>query len=222
MGVNRETGEDIRRPGTSYIFDAGGRAVTLTPDPGWSYPGRTGAPFGPITGDPTKMSPLIGGQTNAAELGLPLLPAVPRGRPRRPKASSVEQAEDWIRDAIGAVGGRVLTLDENRSQLALATVPTPVGEVVLTRDFVYHVAYRRGEAREQFADYILPTLRNPAEVWLSAADDNGRLRYMLAYIGDGAQCVAQEHRDGTVGWTFYPARRVGGQRAGYLLYRRAN
>lgn len=220
VGVNRKTGEEIHRPGTSYTFDAGGGEITLTPDPGWSYnPGRAGAPFGPITRDPTRMWPVIGGQTTAADLGLAPLPAVPRGLPRRPPTSSVAEAEARIRAAIGATGGRVLSLDDDRRQMELATVPTPVGEVVLTGDFVRHVARREGE-RDRFADYILPTLGDPAEVWLAATEDNGRVRYVLRYLREGSLVVAQEHRAGAVGWTFYPARQLEGQRAGYLLWTR--
>ncbi len=220
IGVDRRTGEELRRPGTSYVFDVGGRAVTVTPDPGWSYnPGRTGALFGPLSGDPTRMLPLVGGQTTAADLGLPPLPPAPRNRARLPAADTPTDAEAMIRAAIGAAGGRALALDDGREQIAIATVPTPVGDVALTGDFVHHVAVRSGQ-REQFADYILPTLRDPSEVWLHAAIANGQLRYVVGYIGDrGAHVVAQEHRNGTVGWTFYPSAPEA-QRRGYLLHRR--
>ena len=221
VGVDRRTGEEIRRPGTSLVFERGGRAVTVTPDPGWSYnPGRTGAPFGPLTGDPTRLRPLVGGQTTASDLGLPPLGPALR-RTRGPRASGEAEAVALIHAAIRAAGGRILKLDDGRRQVELQTVPTPVGAVTLTGDFVKHVAAKRGEARERFADYIVPTLEDPVEVWLQATIRDGRVLYEPVYIGDhGTYSVVQEHRMGTLGWAFYPERGMERHRRGYLLYRR--
>lgn len=224
VGVDRRTGEEIKRPGTSLVFDRGGRAVTVTPDPGWSYnPGRAGAPFGPLTGDPTRLLPMVGGQTTASDLGLPPLGPAKR-RTRGPRAGSEAEAVAQIHAAIRAAGGRVLRLDDGRRQVELQTVPTPVGAVTLTGDFVKHVAAKRGEAREQFADHIVPTLEDPVEVWLQATiRDGGRVTYQPLYIGDhGTYAVVQEHRAGTLGWTFYAGRvrDLERHRKGFLLYRR--
>ena len=207
VGVDRRTGEEIHRPATEYVFEAGGRPVFFTPDPGWNYnPGRTGAPFGPLTGDPERLSPLAGGQTTARQLGLPDLPPRPRPPPL-PPASTAAAAERQIREAV------------DRETGGLAIVNTPVGDVALTDEFVRHVAAKR--ARGQFAAQIVPALRDPAEVWLQAmVMRDGRIAYRPVFIGDGSLVVAQENRDGTVGWTFYPERRLHRRRQGYLLYRR--
>ena len=74
--------------------------------------------------------------------------------------------------------------------------------------------------REQFVDYILPTLREPQEVWLQAQRVAGRVRYMAVYLGAGGRAVAQEHRGGTVGWT-YPVGQQEKRRTGYLLYQKS-
>ena len=50
---------------------------------------------------------------------------------------------------------------------------------------------------------------------------DGRVVYRPVFIGNrGGLVVAQENRDGTVGWTFYAEKRLEQRRAGYLLYRR--
>lgn len=101
-------------------------------------------------------------------------------------------------------------------------IPTPVGPVMLTGEFIRHLVEKRPQQRERFAELIVPTLRDPVEVWLQPTiRRDGRLSYESAYIGDhGAFVVAQEHREGTIGWTFYLERRLRRRRRGYLLYRR--
>ena len=221
VGVDRRTGEEIRRPATEYVFEAGaGRLVTLTPDPGWNYnPGRTGAPFGPITGDPTRLRPLASGRTTARQLDLPALPRL-RPPPPLPPVRTAEAAEEQIRRAIDGRAGRIVRLDDGSGTTEYAVVLTPAGPVTLTGGFIQHVARRR--ARDRFARQIVPTLSDPFEVWLQpTVRPDGRLTYEPVYIGDhGDYVVAQEHRDGTVGWTFYRPSNVDSRRRGYLLYRR--
>ena len=59
----------------------------------------------------------------------------------------------------------------------------------------------------------------PAHAGMNLRD--GRVVYRPVFIGNrGGLVVAQENRDGTVGWTFYAEKRLERRRAGYLLYRR--
>ena len=84
--------------------------------------------------------------------------------------------------------------------------------------------------RERFADRILPSLRDPAEVWLTAVEDSRgrtvyRRQFITAFTDAGKEhtvAVTQEEKDGSLSWTFYPARAgsVNGRRKGFLLYRR--
>ena len=89
---------------------------------------------------------------------------------------------------------------------------------------VDHVAERAN--RERFADFVLPTLRDPAEVWLQARvrADTGRVEYnrmfVGAYEGQDIAVVVQERRYGLIPYTFFPSRAVNGQRRDILLYRR--
>ena len=68
----------------------------------------------------------------------------------------------------------------------------------------------------------MPTISDPTEVWLQAVAQDGRVRYMPLYIRvDGSTvAVAEEHRDGTLAWTLYPAGagQIDRKRVGYLLY----
>ena len=145
-----------------------------------------------------------------------------RAQPMLPAAPSAAEAEARILEAIAGAGGRVLRLDDGRRTVELALVRTPIGDVALTGNFIRHVAVSRARQRERLAEQIVPTLSDPVEVWLQATlKPDGRIAFEPAFVGDnGIFVVAQEHRDGTVGWTFYPARHIERRRRGYLLYRR--
>ena len=217
---------------TEYAMEHTAAGLSLTPDPGWNYnPGRTGSPFGPLMGDPDRLGPLVGGQTTWRELGLPPLVAAAVGeRAMAPRAANQAEARGRIRREIEAVGGAApFLMDDGRRRSAIATVPTPVGEVALSEQFVRHVV-RRGRGRDRYVAELIPTLADPDEVWLQAVvyDDRkaGRhkIRYMPMYLrsAGGVVTVAWEQRDATVALTFYPVTdsQLNGRRRGYLLYRR--
>ena len=222
VGVDRQTGEEIIRPGTEYVMPHTAGGLSMTPDPGWNYnPGRTGAPFGPLEGDPDRLGPLVGGQTTWQDLGLPsLIPRQPASR--LPPARPGTEAKRQIQQAIEQTGGTApFALDDGRETRTVAIVPTPTGRVVLTEAFIDHIARER---RSEFAAEIVPTLADPSEVWLQAVVRAGRIRYMPMYFANRGNTVvvAWEHRDGTIGWTFYPATNTqfNKRRRGYLLYRK--
>ena len=133
-----------------------------------------------------------------------------------PPAADAEQAKRAIRDAIGGTRG-------------YRVVETPPGldDVTITESFVDHLVdhHPRREARERFAEFVLPTVRDPDEVWLAAVEGpKGRIvyrrRFIAAFEGRDGLLVAQEARDGSWAWTFYTARTVLRHRRGRLLYRR--
>ena len=131
---------------------------TLTPDPGWSYnPGRQ--PFGPPPGgDPTQLPNIVAGQKPWSAYG-GLARVLPRDPPRAPIPAAATPAE--ARSRIREV------LDDAGPGYRRAKTPGGLDDVILTDDFIEHVAGRTGE-RERFADFILPTIHEPAEVWLQA------------------------------------------------------
>ena len=87
------------------------------------------------------------------------------------------------------------------------------------------------QPREEWANYILPTLEDPLEVWLSPVklEASGKIvyrRHFIALFDDasknrGAPAVAQENKDGSLLWTFFmrdDMRQMDKQRQGFLLY----
>ena len=228
VGYDRRTGEAIVRPATTYWIDAP-TPFAVTPDPGWNYnPGR-GGPFGPITGDPRRLSPLVGGQTNWRALGLPeALPTVPPPE-RLLGATTADAAKRQIYDAVTQRGGTTtMTLDGGREVVVFARVPTPTGDdVMLTDAWLDHLVddHSRADARERWARYIVPTITAPAEIWLAATvDDMGRIVYRRRFIGSFEDsptlAVFEEQTFGNAALTFHPRRDINTQRQGYLLWPR--
>ncbi len=88
--------------------------------------------------------------------------------------------------------------------------------------FIAHVA--EGKNREEFANFILPTLTEPAEVWVRASKVRDRIHYdrvFIAAFDDGHKTVAvvrEDPKHGRLTWTFYPADVIDRQRRGWLLY----
>ena len=238
-GVDKLTGEVIERPGTAYRFrDAAGKEHVLLPDPGWSYNPGSGGTFGPIDGDQTRLDAIVGdGGKTWRHFGLPQHPATIPAPPRRRPAKSREAALQQIEQALDRGGRRIsATRADGKRDMIFGEVATPDGleNVMVTEGFVRHIADRA--AREQFVDAVLPTLANPAEVWLRPKLIDGRVFYRRAFIaafdragdrsrqrGRGAVVVAQEDTAGLLSWTFIPAReerKLNKQRTGYLLYSR--
>ena len=88
---------------------------------------------------------------------------------------------------------------------------------------------RRGGARERFGRFVVPTLAEPLEVWLSPPTTQAgtpvyRRRFVAVFDEDGAAkghlAVAQENKDGSLLWTTYRHGRIDSVREGRLLYRR--
>ena len=240
-GVDKQTGEIIERPGIAYRFrDAAGKEHVLLPDPGWSYNPGAGATFGPIDGDPTRLDAIVGdGGKTWRHFGLPARPASSPAPPRRRAAKSPDAALHQIEQALDRGGRRrSITRADGKQDTVFGEVVTPEGldNVMLTGGFVRHLA--RGHGRDQFVEAVIPTLTDPAEVWLQPTLVKGRVFYRRVFIaafdragegprqrGRGAVVVAQEDPLGILSWTFVPpkqAQRLNNRRRGYLLYRRGD
>ena len=228
VGIDKRTGEIIERPGTAYRFRSGGEDHVLLPDAGWSYnPGLFG-PGGPRT--PGPLGPVVGGAATWRTLGLPeRLPRRPAPE-RLPEAGTAEEQKAQIYREMEKIDGRPpvsITRADGTATTVLGRIRTPTGDdVVLTDAFVDHVA--KG-GREQFARFIMPTLRDPDEIWLTQTERAGRVVYRRAFVaafesGEHAGfAVAQEDPYGWLAWTFYPIKsiqKLNDRRRGHLLYRR--
>ena len=226
VGVDKRTGEILYRPATR--FRAPG--VDMTPGPGWNYnPGANpGEPFGPVRGGgPVPPPEVVGGQTTWRELGLPPARDLPATPSPGPSADTGGTPRQMLMDALDDAGGRTVQIRANGvEETVFRGVESPVGEVLLTEGFVTHlIDHHAGEVRERWRQYILPTLRDPAEVWLVATLlDDGRIGYRRVFVGRfddgrGTTGVVQEEPFGEMAWTFHRDDRAGTrQRKGYLLY----
>ena len=170
-------------------------------------------------------SPVPGGK-NYRDFNLPdadktpasLIPSAPPHLPR---------AKD--KDAQLQVIKTVVDMPDN----GVRRVRTPgrLEDVVIRKKHLPHLV--RKQPREEWANYILPTLEDPLEVWLSPVKNNatGKIvyrRHFITLFDDagktrGALAIAQENKDGSLLWTFFPRgkmRQIDKQRQGFLLYRK--
>ena len=224
-GVDKQTGEVITRPGTAYRgVGPGGKAFTLTPDPGFSYnPGREMALFDAKGNVPDTIERLAGSQRSFRDFALPPLADTPASL-RLPAPALLGKAE-----------GAGAALEQLTAALALPKrgwrrVETPEGldNVILHRDYLPHIVEKRTAARERFAHYVLPTLQDPLEIWLTQYDDGSYRRRFVTLFEESAKkqslVIVRENRDGSVMFNFVPVRVRGAyldsQRKGFLLYRR--
>ena len=235
-GFDKRTGEEVTTEGTEYRFRSRGKRHTLLPDPGWSYnPGKASPLYDlPADGDLDLWRLADTRQKTWQDFGLPKrVPAIP-APPRLAPADTPEAAKRQIAERLSEPGFKRIgfTRADGKKDVAFNRVETPEGleDVLITESFVDHLVDDHPSGRrERFADHVLPSLRDPAEVWLTAVTDpQGRTAYRRRFLTvfddrerkENTVAITQEDKDGSLSWTFYPARSVNGLRKGFLLYRR--
>lgn len=203
-----------------------GREKVFRPDPGWDYnPGEEWSRFDPagFAGEgiaapppmveapalptpralPTPIAPVVDNRMTAvpaaktwAEFDRPqLLDAAVERLPQPlvlPAASSPEEAATQLSRAI--LGFR----QQER------VVQTPVGDLPLRTELLpASVAVATG--RERFANFVVPALEDPFEVWLTPyADGVYRRRFLAIFDGQvPVMMVLRENRDGSLAWSVY-------------------
>jgi SPP1 gp7 family putative phage head morphogenesis protein len=155
------------------------------------------------------------GQTTWKDLNLPDLRSI---KPDMPAAPAL----------LARADSRMAAAEMVIAELGLKDTPwrrvdTPVGTELLRRDYIEHVVEKGPEARERFAKFILPTLTDPYEVWLTMYDD-GRPRKRFIGLYKGAQydvlVVCRQNTDGSIFWNMMPAeaKKLNQQRVGKLLW----
>ncbi|MES2948635.1 MAG: PBECR2 nuclease fold domain-containing protein [Pseudomonadota bacterium] len=106
-------------------------------------------------------------------------------------AATRAQALDTVRSALGVQpGGGVV-------------VQTPVEMVMLLDASLPHVVEKTADARERYANFILPTLRSPTEVWATRYDDaTVRHRYIKLFSGAkyDLMVIVRVEPDGSIFW----------------------
>ena len=170
-------------------------------------------------------SPVPGGK-NYRDFNLPdadktpasLLPPAP---PRLPRAKDKEARLKIIEDAVGM----------KKNGVRRVRTPGRLDDVVIRKKQLPHLVGK--QPREEWANYILPSLENPLEVWLSPVKNSatGKIVYRRRFITlfDDADktratlAATQENKDGSLLWTFFSSKDfkfIDRQRQGFLLYRK--
>ena len=116
-------------------------------------------------------------QKTHRDYGLPKIEALPDSsfaEPPKllPKAESGNLAQAQVIRAIPYEGN-------NSSYI----VCTPLGKVVIKKELLKHVSENRLALREQYANFILPVLTNPNEIWLTEYSDGFRYRFIKLFKG---------------------------------------
>lgn len=222
-GVNKRTGEVVTVDGKSYTFTKkDGKRHVLTPDAGWNYnPGKAKTLFdldrSPGGG---ALQTLADKQETYKSFGLPRLADTPAGL-RLPAPAILPRADT----AAAALEQLTNALAMPRTGFRRVVTPDALDDVVVRREYLPHIVEKRDHARERYANYILPTLQDPLEVWLVRHDDE---HYRRRFIGmfeetkNQSLVIVEENLDGSLLYNFMQARDkdMDKQRAGFLLYRK--
>lgn len=203
----------------------------MSPDPGWNYrPGLSptvpGGPAGTVGSAPWQaLRGVVPGQKGPGDFGLPAAwpPGAALRAERLPETATSQEAAAAIYSALGW-GGRRIPGDE-RTLIHTVRTPGRLEDVQIDHAFVDHVA--RHPSRGQFANYILPTLQEPHEVWLTWVGSTSgpllRPHFFAAFEDGRTAVIAIDAKNAWVAWTLYTtdkSRQVDRRRAGELLYRR--
>ena len=110
-------------------------------------------------------------------------------------------------------------------------IPGRLDDVVIRKEQLRYLVGK--QHREEWANYILPSLEDPLEVWLSPVklEVSGKIVYRRHFItlfddagkNRGALAIAQENKDSSLLWTFFSQhkmRQIDMKRQGFLLYRK--
>lgn len=226
VGTDKRSGEVIIRPATSYSFTGkDGKPHVLTPDPGWNYnPGKAQTLYdlerGPSGG---ALPALADKQPTWRDFSLPRITDTPT-QLRLPTPTLLPKADN----ATAALAQLEGALAVPKTGFLLVRTPDGLDDVVVRREYLPHIVEKRAHARERYANWILPTLQSPLEVWLARHEDEVYRRRFIAAFGahdNQSLVIAQENRDGSLLYNFVPvgtkkAGYLDGQRQGFLLYRR--
>lgn len=156
---------------------------------------------------------ILPGQPTFADYGLPKAKDMDRAGLRKspellPEMKTREAAEKQLVAALKLEGGKP------------RVVETPVGSVMLQADLVRHMVAKEQDARERYANFVLPTLEEPDEVWLTAYADGYRRRYVRFFWNSNMLLVVRVNRDGSLFWNGMKIRdrEIDKTRQGILLF----
>ena len=134
-------------------------------------------------------------------------------------------APDMLKGANNADDALELLRSElNLKAGGYRVVKTPIGLITIEDNLLAHIVEKRDAARERYAKWIIPTLEDPTEIWLSRYDnDELRQRYIRFFSdSNGKQTlVIVSIARGNALWNFIPipTRSLDNQREGELLWK---
>lgn len=229
--VEMATGNDGAMTKVRTVKTTGlhGQPVSMAPDPGWDYnPGKSWARIDKngmlpdcgtldfaVGSGKGCISP-VGNQPTWRTLGRPDLRSVPAhdrhvAPSMLPAAATREGAVTVMADALGISAEKPLLL-----------VTTPIEVVPIRYEWLPHLVVKAVDARERYANFILPTLRNPYEIWAPLYDDGTiRERYIGLFTGDkDFMVVVRVNKDGSMMWNVMQAesKKMNPHRMGGLIF----
>ena len=195
----------------------------MTPD--WNYNSGKAETLRGLAGKQFRAA--VPGGKNYRDFDLPdadKTPAslIPLAPPRLPPGKDQDAQLQVIKTAI----------DMPDNGVRVVRPPGRLEDVAIRKKYLPHHLVEK-QHREEWANYILPTLEDPLEVWLSPVKlkPSGKIVYRRRFIAlfddagktRGALAVTQENKDSSLLWTFFPRgdmRRIDKQWRGFLLYRK--
>jgi SPP1 gp7 family putative phage head morphogenesis protein len=222
--VSKKTGE-LQRVAVYHDPLTGEKIAT---DVGWSYnPGKEWGRwdkngllpdcpggFSFMQFSDGKCIKIVKGQKTWKDYGRPDLRHVPDEK--RIIAPAVLKAAQTHEDAATAMLN-ALALRNKPYRL----IDTPIGQVILRAEFIPHLVEKRQDMRERYANFIIPTLTDPYEIYLTAYKDGFRERYVGLFTGkENLLVVLRLNKDGSLLWNIMQAgdKAMNKQRVGALLY----
>lgn len=201
-----------------------GRRFNLTPDVGWDYnPGRSA----PLWSGPAREMAIVPGQKTFAEFGRPSTKNVAAAlRPVAPE--KLPPVGEIGREAWLAQARKQLGLGEGEVWRAVATVDGDLA--VLHMQQIEHLLVK-ADGRERYLPYLLPTLTNAFETYLTAYDNGVRQELRKIYVGlfadrqrrEDIAVIVRLERDGSLFWNAFEREKgkIDKLRVGQLLYPQA-
>ncbi|MDD3466009.1 MAG: phage minor head protein [Campylobacterales bacterium] len=225
--VSYKTGE-VGQVSVYKTKDANGKSVSVATDAGWNYnPGKNkmlwdnagslpdclGSEFADSYGSRGCIRPAKG-QKTWQDYGLQDLRKLDKKHLAEapkilPSAKSTDEAIKQLRSSI---------LGDKK----LVEIVTPIEKMIITAEHLAHVPIKRGDARERYAEFILPTLQKPLEIWTTMYEDGKyRQRYIALFNTPKALLISalRVNIDGSLFWNMMQTdlRRMNSNRYGTYM-----
>lgn len=188
--VSKKTGEMAK----VKVFNDPVTGKKFAPDPGWSY--NPGKAWG--AGRDRGVLKEVPGQKTWKNHGRPDLRDVPEAG--KTPAPAMLPAGKTKAEAVKIVTSALGITPEIPTRI----IQTPIEQVAAREELIEHMVEKRDATRERYANFILPTLVDPFEVYLTEHEGGVfRTRYIGLFAGKADILVVVDQRaDGSLFWNF--------------------